>query len=205
MSWERELQALEKAIGDLNAEYDAFLFGSKGKPPIDSRRRVEQLVKRLNAREPDTAADQYRFTTLQGRFNALCERWDRLLLEKEAGRRPGVYGGFAREARRAEPEPFRGGSNAAESSSVQRKAAVDREAELFERYLAARRSRGEDTRGYDLARFKESLAREREKLQQRFGTADVEFDVAEREGRVKLVARRRGESGRPSAENGNED
>ena len=195
MSWDRELQGLEKAIRDLNAEYDAFLYGSSGKPPTESRARVERMVRHFAAGEPDSAADGYRFATLQGRFNALCERWDRLLLEKEAGKRPGLHGGFVRESRHIETFPPRTGPNAAAPSSVRRKGAVDRDAELFDRYLAARRSRGEDVRGYDLARFKESLEKEREKLKQRFGNVDVEFDVAEREGRVKLVARRRGAPG----------
>src|ERR1700736_2176731 len=83
MSWDRELQGLEKAIRDLNAEYDAFLYGSSGKPPTESRARVERMVRHFAAGEPDSAADGYRFATLQGRFNALCERWDRLLAEKE--------------------------------------------------------------------------------------------------------------------------
>ena len=195
MSWEQELQGLEKAIRELNADYDAFLYGSSGKPPIESRKTVEKILRLLSAGEPDSAADRYRFATLQGRYNALCERWDRLLTEKEAGKRPGVHGGFVRESRRVEGSAVAPGPNAAASFSVRKKAAADRDTELFDRYLAARRSRGEDVRGYDLARFKESLEKEREKLKQRFGNVDVEFDVAEREGRIKLVARRRGAPG----------
>jgi hypothetical protein len=191
MSWDRELQGLEKAIRDLNAEYDAFLYGSAGRPPTESRTRVERMVRHFAAGEPDSAADGYRFATLQGRFNALCDRWDRLLAEKEAGKRPGLHGGFVRESRHVETSSARTGPNAAAPTSVRKKGAVDRDAELFDRYLAARRSRGEDVRGYDLVRFKESLEKERDKLKQRFGNVDVEFDVAEREGRVKLVARRR--------------
>src|SRR5712692_10506187 len=102
MSWDRELQGLEKAIRDLNAEYDAFLYGSAGKPPTESRTRVEKMVRHFASGEPDSAADGYRFATLQGRFNALCDRWDRLLAEKEAGKRPGLHGGFVRESRHIE-------------------------------------------------------------------------------------------------------
>jgi len=45
VSWERELRVLNEAIRRLNAEYDAFLFGSVPKPPIESRRRVEEIEK----------------------------------------------------------------------------------------------------------------------------------------------------------------
>ncbi len=196
MPWQGDLQALEKAIAALNAEYDAFLYGSAGKPPLDSRRKMEQMIRRLGAAEPDSAADRYRFATLQGRYNALCERWDRLLTEKEAGRRPGLHGGFARaDSRQTDASSGDAKLNADASASVRRKGAVDRDAELFGRYIAARRSRGEDVRGYDLTRFKESLQKEREKLKERFGGVEVEFDVAERDGRIKLVARRGGAGG----------
>ena len=55
------------------------------------------MVRRLNATEDMSAAERYRFGTLQGRFSALCDRWEKLQGEKEAGRRPGLYGHF-REA-----------------------------------------------------------------------------------------------------------
>jgi len=197
MGWERELQSLETAIIRLNAEYDAFLYGSAVRPPVETRHLIERIIRRLNAEEPESAADQYRFQTLQGRYNSFCERWDRLQNEKELGKRPGVYGGFARESRRvgmparagASPEPA--APNAGAAASVHKASPGDRDAELFQRYLAARSARGEDVRGYDLESFRQSLDRERQKLQERFGSLDVEFEVAERDGRVKLVARRR--------------
>ena len=40
-------------------------------------------------------SDRYQLSTLQGRYSTLCERWERLQAEKEAGRRPGVHGGFS--------------------------------------------------------------------------------------------------------------
>jgi hypothetical protein len=204
MPWEADLQSLEAAIVRLNAEYDAFLYGSASRPPVETRKLVEKSIRRLNALEPDSAADRYRFTTLQGRYNALCERWDRLQNEKELGKRPGVYGGFVRESRRvgvSGPVPGAAGSappNAEAPSSVKKVIPKDQDAALFERYLAARKARGEDVRGYDLASFKQSLEKERQKLQARFGSLDVDFDVTEKDGRVKLVARRRGSTARGS-------
>ncbi len=200
MSWDRELQSLESAIVRLNADYDAFLYGSTSRPPVDSRKAVQQIIRHLSAQELDSAADRYRLTTLQGRYNALCERWDRLQSEKEAGKRPGVYGGFARDSRRAGvvgAGPGQGGAwpaaapNAAAPASVQTGSALDRDAGLYERYLSARKSRGEDVSGYALDQFRKSLDLQREKLRERFGNAEIDFDVTERDGRVKLVARKR--------------
>jgi hypothetical protein len=191
MGWERELQLLERAIQRVNAEYDGFFYGTAAKPPVQSRRTVDEMIRRLSSAEAESAADRYRLATLQGRYVALCERWERLQTEKEAGRRPGVRGGFARDSTHlaaASPGP---GPNRKATSSVLTGKASPAEQDLFDRYVAARKARGEDVAGYDLGRFIEGLNRERAKLKERFGDVAVEFDVADRDGRVRLVARKK--------------
>jgi hypothetical protein len=194
-SFDRELRVLEEALKRLNAEYDGFLYGSSSKPPIPTRRHVEEMVRRLNASEDMSAAERYRFSTLQGRFAALTERWDRLQGEKEAGRRPGLYGHFrAPGGGDGSPERVKA-PNAGPPPSVQQErrgpTAGGSDQDLFERYVAARKSRGEDVSGYRLEGFVEGLERERRKVRERFGEGEIVFDVAERDGRVRLVARRK--------------
>lgn len=192
MGWERELQLLERAIQRATAEYDAFLFGTATKPPLETRKTVDEMIRRLSAAEPDSAADRYRFGTLQGRYVALCERWERLQSEKESGRRPGVHGGFARESRQVAPPPARREApNVPGAGSVSSGKVSVQEQALFERYLAAKKARGEDMAGYDISRFVEGLQRERAKLKERFGDVAVEFDVTDRDGRVRLIARKK--------------
>jgi hypothetical protein len=191
MPWERDLQSLERAIRDLNAQYDAFLFGSSSKPPLEVRRRVHMMIRRLSGEEADTAAERFRFTTLQGRFNTLCERWDRLQAEKEAGRRPGIYGHFTRLPTDGSQD-FDMRPNVRPPVSVEEPetaAGMDPVRDLFERYVAAKRAHGEDVAGLDLENFVAKLARERERLKAQFGGAEIEFDVVERDGQVRLVAR----------------
>jgi hypothetical protein len=191
MGWERELQLLERAIQRVNAEYDGFLYGTAAKPPVQSRRTVDEMIRRLSTAEAESSADRFRLTTLQGRYVALCERWERLQTEKEAGRRPGVRGGFARDSTHLVPSSPSPASNAKAAKSVLRGKASPAEQDLFHRYVAARKARGEDVAGYDLDRFIEGLNRERAKLKERFGEVAVEFDVADRDGRIRLVARKK--------------
>jgi hypothetical protein len=187
MSWERELKVLAEAIRRLNAEYDAFLFGSVAKPPVESRKHVEEMFRRLTQSQSDSAADRYQLNSLQGRFSSLCERWERLQGEKESGRRPGIHGSFKGAAGES---PF-AHPNAAPSSSVQadRGDAGARDRVLFERYVAAKRGRGEEVAGLGFEAFRARLVEERDKMRQKLGDAEIEFDVVEREGRVKLVAK----------------
>ncbi|MEO8430161.1 MAG: MXAN_5187 C-terminal domain-containing protein [Acidobacteriota bacterium] len=197
MTWERDLQALERAIAAVSVEYDAFLYGTGARPPVESRRNVERMMRSLGGRDADSAADRYRFSTLQGRWNALGERWERLQAEKEAGRRPGLYGHF-RPAHDPEGSPAPGPAapdqaNAERPASVRRDEAPApvRERDLYEKFVAAKVARGEPAAGLDFERFADNLRKETERLRERFGGADVEFDVAERDGKVKLVARRK--------------
>ena len=198
MGWDRELQALEDALRNLNAQYDAFLYGSSHKPPLEVRRRVGQQIRRLNNTESESSAERFRFQALQVRYNALSERWDRLQTEKEAGRRPGIYGHFVRlggsETERPAARP-----NARASASVEKVEEVveretsrpgqDPERDLFRRYVEARRARGEDVAGLRFDRFAEKLAEQREKLKANFGDVEIVFDVAERDGKIRLVAK----------------
>jgi hypothetical protein len=186
--WDRELRVLEEALRRLNTEYDAFLYGSGSHPPGKSRKNVEEMFRRLNALESMPAADRYRFSTLQGRYAILTERWERLQLEKEAGRRPGLYGHFR------EVSPVPSGPNAPHPASVKeerRAVSPDSERDLFERYVAAKKARGEDVSGYRLEGFLEGLERERRKVGERLGSGEIIFEVAERDGRVRLIAKKK--------------
>ncbi|MGH9364713.1 MAG: MXAN_5187 C-terminal domain-containing protein [Thermoanaerobaculia bacterium] len=200
MAWDSELRVLEEAIRRLSVEYDAFLYGSAKKPPSESHRRVEKMIGKLSGSEPEAAADRYRLATLQGRFATLCERWERLQAEKESGRRPGLYGHFSETGGRVSggaPREFAGVPRANLDSrtagSVQKESGVGGDADrvLYERYLEEKRRRGENVGGYDFKGFLEGLKRQRERLKERYGNREIEFEVAARDGKVKLVAKPR--------------
>jgi len=194
--FDREFQVLEEAIRRLSAEYDAFLYGGATRPPVESRKHVDQMIRRLSAASLDAAADRYRFSTLQGRYTSMLERWDRLQGEKEAGRRPGLYGHFVPGGTPERPgsgaPPVAATPNAARAASVNAAGTLASGADrgLFQKYLDARKARGESVEGYEFDQFAANLAQERARLKARLGTDDVVFDVAERDGKVKLVARR---------------
>jgi len=194
-TWERELRVLDEALRRLTAECDAFLYGSVSKPPTSTRKHIEEMVRRLNASESMSSAERYRFSTLQGKFSTLTERFERLLAEKEAGRRPGLYGHFQAHGG-ASPAPL--GPNAEKPASVieeRRASPADSDRDLFDRYVAAKKARGEDVSGYRLEGFLEGLERERRKVRERFGESDIAFEVAERDGRVRLIAKKKPRGG----------
>jgi hypothetical protein len=179
MGFERELDVLEEAIRRLMIEYDSFLFGATHKPPVESRKRVESMIRSLSNVEMDTAADRFRFNTLQSRLTSNLEKFARLQQEREEGPRHRVRGTMDT------PPP------ASVQSGKDRPPRPGGDRDLYERYVEARRSRGEGAVAFE--RFVQTIDQERQRLASRTG-GEVVFDVVTRDGKVKIVARPKGGS-----------
>lgn len=179
MSFEKEFSEFDNAITRLSREYEAFLYSERGRLPADERRRLEMMARALSLHRYDAPADRYRYNSVMGRFNAEVERWNRAVRDKEEGRgRFGKYGVGAGSQR----------PNAPAAASVQTGAGVPADQALFERYREARKGLGEDVAKLSAGKFVELLARERERLREKTGEVDWEFDLAIEGSKVKLKA-----------------
>ncbi len=180
---ERDLTRLEAELRQLEAEYNMFFAGGLPRPPWETRTRVEVLVKQLDRGYIDNYGDRFRFTTLQSRFAAFVDLWDRGLRARDEGR-PGPYG----RSRQAPSTPsrrpgdrvvhvtaFHGGGREA-----------DKLRELYDSLVMARRENGEDV--VPFRKFADVVQRQITKLAAS-GTTEVAFRVAIKNGRVNLTAR----------------
>src|SRR5712691_10658043 len=70
---------LEADLKQLEAEYNMFFSGRLPKPPWETRARVEALVKRFDRGYIQNTGDRFRFNTLQSRYAAFIDLWDRIL------------------------------------------------------------------------------------------------------------------------------
>ena len=178
MSLEKDFAAFEDAITRVGREYDVFLYGTRGRLPVEGRKRLVEMARALSGQRMDSPGDRSRLNTILGRYNSQVERWERAVREKEEGK-----GRFASAASAASAP------NVPPAASVQPEAKGSPEEELFARFRKAREKQGEDVSRLSFDRFREQLAREREKLTARTGHPAWEFDLAEDNGRVRLVAR----------------
>src|SRR5215212_5775919 len=67
-----------------------FFAGRLPRPPWETRGRVEALVKQCDRAHIQNTGDRFRFQTLQSRFAAFVDLWDRGLRAREEGR-PGPF------------------------------------------------------------------------------------------------------------------
>jgi hypothetical protein len=87
---DRALQLLESDLRKLEGEYNMYFSGRLPRPPFETRSRVEAAIKRIDRSYIQNYGDRYRFSSLQARFSAFVDLWDRGLRAREEGR-PGPF------------------------------------------------------------------------------------------------------------------
>jgi hypothetical protein len=180
---ERDLTRLEAELKRLEAEYNMFFSGRLPKPPWETRTRVEGLVKRYDRAYIQNTGDRFRFSTLQSRFAAFVDLWDRGMRAREEGR-PGPFAHkpTTKEAPQKGPED-RILRVAAFKDPVQE---IDKLTELYESLAEARRAVGEDAPPFH--KFADLVKNQVKKLRQG-GSPEVAFRVAVKDGKVSFTAR----------------
>ena len=85
ISIERELIFLERNITALRVEYERFFGGELKRPPVQSRRTIEDVLRRAGNAEVEKAVERFRLQALQSRYNSFVEIWDKRMRAKEEG------------------------------------------------------------------------------------------------------------------------
>ena len=162
---ENELAVLERGLTALRVEYERFFTGDLKKPPVQTKRRIEDLFRRLEDVHVERAADRFRLQNLQGRFSSLTELWEKRLLQREQGKL--ASGRPTPPPREEPPAPER---DAKASGSVSRKGRVDL-MPIFERFCDARRALGEDVSRLKYERFEELLKKQAAEIRKATGAS----------------------------------
>jgi hypothetical protein len=87
--FDRELKVLEAELKRLEAEYNQFFAGRLPRLPWEQRSRVDAMMKRIDRMHIQNTGDRFRFQTVQSRWAAFSELWERQMKAQETGRRPG--------------------------------------------------------------------------------------------------------------------
>jgi hypothetical protein len=184
---DRELAVLEAEIRRLEAEYNMFFAGRLPRPPAETRRRVSQMVRRLDRASLTNYAERFRFSTLQARFVRFTELWDRGLRAREEGR-PGPFGAPQKTPARAPAD-----AETAHDEQVIHVAAFSDPAaegaklrELYDHLSHARREAGEEPVPFE--RFSQGVAEQVRQLKAK-GAPEVAVRVSMKAGKVTVTAR----------------
>ena len=181
---DRELQILESDLRKLEGEYNMYFAGRLPRPPWETRSRVEGELKRLDRAHIQNYGDRFRFSTMQSRFAAFIDLWDRGLRAREEGR-PGPFGQRATPEKRDEKKKADDRILFVASFSDPLKE-MDKLHELYDSLAAARRASGQDAIPFhkfaDLIKTQVSAMKDK-------GSPEVAFRVAVKDGKVAFTAR----------------
>ena len=210
--FDRELHLLEMELKRLEADYNQFFAGRLPRLPWDQRARVDAMMKKFDRMHIQNTGDRFRFQTIQSRWAAFAELWERQMKAQETGRRPGRPVGrgvslppdSVRQATREVAQPGAAPATAppqgaapppATTSSDERIVAVtsvadprtqtDRVQTLYEQMAQARKDVGEKPVPFE--RFTELVQAQVKKLGD--GGREVAFRVAVKGGKVTLTAK----------------
>jgi len=179
---QRDLQTLTADLKRLEAEYNMFFAGRLPRPPWETRGRVEAMIKRWDRGAIQTTGDRFRFETLQSRFQALADLWDRGLRAREEGR----SGPFA------PPRPVAIPKQEADNKLLHVTAfkdpvrEIDKLHSLYDSLMDARRQSGDDVVPFH--KFAALVKDQVTKLRQS-GSEEVAFRVALKDGKVNFTVR----------------
>lgn len=195
MALSEDLDALERAIRQIQIEWDKFFSGIEKKPPNDSKTRLEALIRRHTNAEIRNNTERFRYQTLTARYNTLNELWSKKLRLREEGKAFGVHG-LKAEALPPPPPPApvapkHPGAPVASSAQF-RVQNPERDAktvrELYESFLQARKTNGE-TAPVKYESFQKLIGQQASRILSNKGGQAVEFRLEKKEGKVSLKAK----------------
>lgn len=80
------IENAEILIEQLNNLYNMYAAGVEVMPPVAKRRQLEALMKQMLTMPKTSSALQFRWGSIQARFNVHKDRWDRIIKDLELGK-----------------------------------------------------------------------------------------------------------------------
>ena len=169
------LDQLGRDIRQLQIDFERFFNGGLPIPPESLRTRIQVQIRNLRDLTLASAADNFRLADLEARFNVYSELFNRRVREREEGRHPVFRPVTTVEKPRYDP-----------AAGIVFGAKVDPAA--VEALYQGLTGRGEGPK-FDLDSFQTYLARQAAALREKTGCAEVQFRLADEDGKLKLKAR----------------
>ena len=173
-----DLERLEAEMRRLKIEYDIFFNGGMVKPPIDTKGRVETMIKRLFDVKGMTFSQRFKYNGLVARYNVMRELWRRQMQRREeSGLPPTVE---ATKAARAFNVTIRCRDPRHEPEKV---------SELYDHLVAAKRECGERVKNLSFEAFQGFIMTRTAQMKRDLQAEAVDFNIAVESGKVKFTAR----------------
>ena len=185
MPIEEDFKILETKLLQLKLDYDQYFLGSRPREPVMLRGEVQKLIAFYSNQAIQNTAMRFKFGSICSRYQAYKRQWTEVLRQIEQG----TYSRHRFKADLHERERKGGAAVSADAASNTSAAGKPIDA-LFQAYVEACKTCGQDVKGLTPAKLDGILEKQREQLRGRFGDAAFSFRVAIEDGKAKLKATR---------------
>lgn len=79
-------QRAENLLEQVNSLYQMYFSGIEKRAPIERRKQLDQVMYTLTTVNKGTAAQRFKFTTVQSKYNTFKDRWERTEKDIESGK-----------------------------------------------------------------------------------------------------------------------
>jgi hypothetical protein len=168
------IDQVEREIQQLRVDFERFFNGALPFPPEELKGRIQTQLKQLRNGNIAAAADNFRLSEVEARFNSYSELFNRRLREAEEGGRQAPRAA-APEAPRLDPR----------RGIVVGAAVATGAAEALYQGLCS----GPEAPRFDLDSFQSYLERQAASIRAKTGCSQVQFRLVDEDGKVKLKAK----------------
>jgi hypothetical protein len=184
---DQELDRLDAEMRRLKVEYDIFFNGGSAKPPMDTKGRVETIIKRLFDAKNISFSQRFRYNSFVARYNVMRELWRKRTQDREESGKP----------------PTIEAVSAARSLNViircrDPKREPEKVSEIYDYLIAAKRECGERVSNLSFDVFQNFIMTRTSQIKQQLASDAVDFIVAVENGRVKFTARASEDAPKPA-------
>jgi hypothetical protein len=174
---EEDLKILDTKLMQLKLDYDRYFLGSRPREPVMLRGEVQKQIAVLTNQPIQNTALRFKFGSICSRFQAYKRQWIETLRKIEEGT-------YSRHRFKAQIHERKPEVEAPSPAAAGARGSDD----LYQQYVEARRSCGQDVSNLTPARLETILDKQRATLQDRFGDAKFRFRVVVEDGKARLKA-----------------
>jgi hypothetical protein len=182
---EDDLQILEVKLKQLRLDYEQYFLGTRPREPVMLRGEVQKLVAIYSNVAIQNTAQRFRFSSLCSRFLTMRRQWDATQRKIEEG----TYERHVFKARlHQRPHDADAAPQSPKPKSPGKGAKAGSEGDIFESYVEACRSTGQDVSTLTRERLGRIMEQQRETLRKQYQCAEVRFRVVVEHGKARLKA-----------------
>lgn len=176
----KDVDDLAKRLEELRLAYEQYFLGLEREEPFRKRENVVALVRKYSGAPIQNARLKFKLQQSIAKYNTYCTYWDRTLREIEEGRHKRDV--FRANLRKTSP------TSQSTRKNIQATGAADSINDLFQKYVEAKKSCNESTKGLSLENFRKALNQQMAALQKKTKGTKIQFKVITKDGKATIKA-----------------